>query len=95
MGSWMIMQRNDLRYYFRTESVILEIPNKGQIGNSYISFNCYTLQSRKKFKKFSRVLQESRNSEYSNINDIFGLARRYGIRPTSASRPTIIDTIAF
>lgn len=89
------MQRNDLKYYFKPESVTLEIPHPQPLGNSYISFNCYSLQSRKKFKKFTQVLLESQESEYSNLNDIYGLARRYGIRASAGYRPTVIDTIAF
>lgn len=91
----MVMQRNNLTYYFKEESVTLEIPHSPPLGNSYVSFNCYSMQSRKKFKKFRQVLQESGDNEYSSLNDVYGLASRYGIRPTSGHKPTIIDTLAF
>lgn len=93
----LMMNRNQLRYYFKDEAVLLEIPSKrhSHMGNTYISFNCYALQSRKKFNKFKRVLMESRESEYGNISDVYGLASRYGVRPTHAHKPTFVDTIAF
>lgn len=91
MGFWsmIVIRRNELIYYFKKESVTLEYRKQ------YISFNCYALQNRKKFRDFVHILQASDNSEYSNINDIYGLARRCEIRPVMGYKPTILDTVAF
>ncbi len=87
------MKRDNFTYYFKEESVTLEIP--GKRITSYVSFNCYSLQSRKKFKDFKQELAQSGPREYNNINDIYGLATRHGIRATNGSKPTITDTLAF
>lgn len=91
----MIMIRGSFTYYFKEESVTLEIPHPMPLGNQYVSFNCYALQSRKKFKDFKRELSESSKKEYSNFNDIFGLATKHGIRATNGHKPTVIGRIAF
>lgn len=89
------MQRSNFNYYFKEESVTLEIPHAKPLGNSYVSFNCYSMGNRKRFKKFSQVLMESDQKDFSTLNDVYGLARRYGIQPTAGHQPTITDRIAF
>lgn len=89
------MTRNSLNYYFKEESVTLVVPHPKPLGDSYVSFNCYSMQNRKRFKKFSQVLMESDKNEYTTLNDIYGLARRYGIKPSAGHQPTITDRIAF
>ena len=91
----LIMQREKYTYYFKEESVLLKIPHSTPLGDSYISFNCYNMQSRKKFKKFSQVIQDSSDKEYTDLNSVYGLARHYGINISSANKPTITDHIAF
>lgn len=90
-----MIQKSKLNYYFKDESVTLEVVSSGRLGNTYVSFNCYSLQSRTKFKQFRQTLIDSEPKEYNSINDAYGLARQYDIRATNGHRPTIIDTIAF
>lgn len=85
----MIMHKHDLTYYFKEESVTLEY------NMQYISFNCFSLQSRKKFKDFKRELSESNPNQFNTINDIYSLATRHGVRATAGRKPTITDSIAF
>lgn len=90
-----MIQKNNFSYVFKNESVTLIIPHSKQLGDTYVSFNCYSLQSRKKFYKFSRTLQESKPTEYDCLNEIYGLARQYEIRASNGHRPTFVETIAF
>jgi hypothetical protein len=82
-----MIQRNKFTYYFKEESVTLEIPHSQPLGNSYISFNCYSMQSRKRFKDFKKELLESDPAEYDNVNDIYGLASKHGVRATGGHKP--------
>ena len=91
-----MIQRNSYQYYFKEESVTLVIPHSEKLGHSYISFNCFTMQSRKKFKDFKQELLESKPNEYGDINSIYGLARRHQVRPSAGHRPMEFDgNIAF
>ncbi len=90
-----VIQKNNFNYYFKEESVIVEIMGGGRLGNTYLSFNCYQLHSRQKFKQFKQVLIDSGPNEYNSVNDIYGLAREYEIRASNGYKPTVIDTIAF
>jgi hypothetical protein len=89
----MIMQKTNFSFYFKEESVTVW-QCKSNL-NQFLSFNCYSLQSRKKFYKFKDELANSTPSQYNNINDIYGLARRFDIRASNGHKPTIIKTIAF
>lgn len=60
------------------------------IGDSYISYNCYALQSRKKFKQFRQTILDSRPREYNNINDAFELAREHNLRAVMGHKPDFI-----
>lgn len=89
----MMIKKTNFSYVFKEESVT--VFNHNSKLEQYVSFNCYSLQSRRKFYKFQKTLKESGPKEYDNINDIYGLAREYEIRATNGHKPTIIDTIAF
>lgn len=91
----MMIQKTNFAYYVKKESVTLIIPHSPPLGDSYISFNCYSLQNRRKFNRFVKVIVDSKKKEYDNINDIYGLAREHDIRATAGHKPTFIDTIAF
>ncbi len=88
----MIIKTN-YSYVIKEESVT--VWNHQAKMEQYISFNCFSLQSRKKFNKFKLEIANSLPEEYDNINDIYGLATRFDIRATGGHRPTFIDTIAF
>lgn len=83
------MKKNELTFYFKKESVVMEYHNQ------FISFNCYAMQSHKKFKDFKTELSESKPKEFNNLNDIYGLASKHGIRASAGHKPTMTDTIAF
>lgn len=91
------MRRGSFTYYFKEESVTLEVsrPRESPIGKTYVSFNCYSLQSRKKFKDFKSELAHAKRGQYNNLNDIYGLAHKHGIRATGGHKPTMTDRIAF
>ena len=91
----IMVKKANFWYVFKNESVTLVISHSPPLGNQYLSFNCYSLQSRKRFYKFSKILQESEPNEYDNINDIYGLAQRFEVRATNGHKPTFIETIAF
>lgn len=84
----MMVRKVNFKYYVKEESVTLVIPRSQRLGDAYISFNCYSLQNKRKFNSFVKVIVESERKEYDNINDIYGLAREYGIIPTAGRRPT-------
>lgn len=79
----IIVKRNECTYYIKDESIVLEY------NNQYISFNVYALQNRKRFKDFKLTLLESSRGEYSNINDIVGLASSFGLRGMAGYKPII------
>lgn len=91
----MIVNKGNFAYYIRDESVTLVIPHTPPLGDSYISFNCFSLQNRRKFHRFAKVIVESGPKEFNNINDIYGLARKFEIRATAGHKPTFVGTIAF
>lgn len=89
----MMIQKANFSYVFREESVLV-FKNSDQLKQT-ISFNCYSLQSRKKFYQFREALQNSGKKEYDNLNDIYGLAREFDIRASGGHRPTFAENIAF
>lgn len=94
MGSWMVVKSN-FSYVFKEESVTV-FRTQDTPHRQYISFNCYSLQSRKKFYRFQEVLKNSKPTEYDDISDIYGLAKQYEIRATNGHKPEIVDDrIAF
>lgn len=85
----IIIKRTQCTYYIKEESIILEY------NNQFTSYNVYALQNRKRFKDFKLALLESKRHEYDNINDIVGLALRYGLIGMTAHRPIISDSDTF
>lgn len=90
----MMVQKDNLRYYFKDESVTMVVPGKVH-GDQYVSFNCFSLQSRKKFHKFSKTIAESSRAEYDSIDEVYGLARHFDIRASHGHKPTVVGNIAF
>lgn len=88
-----MIRKTNFSYVINEESVV--VWNHQSSFEQYISFNCFSLQSRKKFNKFKQEIANSTPEQYDNINDIYGLANRFEIRATGGHRPTIIDRIAF
>jgi len=83
------MRRGNFTYYFKEESVTLVIKKSQPIGNSYISFNSYTMLSKKRFKDFKEELATCKRNEYGNINDIYGLAHRHGVGVAAGHKPKV------
>jgi hypothetical protein len=89
-----MVRKVNYSYVFKEESVTV-FRNNDRLGQ-YISFNCYSLQSRKKFYQFREKLQNSKQGEFDDINDIYHLARIYEIRASHGHKPTFVDDkIAF
>lgn len=94
MDFWkMVIQKNNYSYAIKEESITIWKHNHSL--KQYISFNCFSLQSRVKFNQFKKTIVESNIKEYDNINDIYGLARKYEIRATNGRKPKIIGKVAF
>lgn len=85
----IIIKRTQCTYYIKEESITLEY------NTQFTSFNVYMLQNRKKFKDFKATLLTSRKNEYDNINDIIGLATKFGLIGMVGRRPQIQDTDIF
>lgn len=90
----MIQRKSNFTFYYGAESVTLEIAKKHTTA-TYISFNCYNMQSRRKFNDFKERLTTSGPNEYDNFDEVFGLARQYGINMSNGHKPTFTDHIAF
>lgn len=96
MDFYQTIERGKFKYYVGQKSVLLQIEHPMPLGNSYISFNTYASANRlKNFKKFSRALVNSKEDQFACVNDIYGLANRYHLRPTAGRKPEIVGTIAF
>lgn len=89
----MIIRKTNYSYVVKKESVT--VYNHNASSPQYISFNCYSLQSRSKFYAFQKEIEASTPDQYDNINDIYGLAREYEVRGSAGHKPTITDNIAF
>lgn len=79
----VILEKKNVSYYIKEESVIVEY------NNQFISYNVYSLQNRKRFKDFKQSLIESTTDEYSTINELMSLAMRYGLKGMVGRRPQI------
>ena len=78
-----ILNRGQCTYYIKEESIVLHY------NSQYTSFNVYQLQNRKRFKDFKAAILESSRDEYGNINDIIGLATKFGLIGMVGRKPTI------
>lgn len=92
----LMIQKTNFSYVLKDESVTV-FRTQNTPNRQYISFNCYQLQSRRKFYKFKDTIQNSGPEEYNDINDIYGLARRFELKATNGHNPiSVIDgKIAF
>lgn len=95
MGFWkMMIVKANYSYVIKKESITV-FRNQNTL-NQYISFNCYTLQSRRKFNQFKQVIEKSRPDQYDEINSIYRLARQFEVPASGGRRPTtIVGKIAF
>lgn len=84
-----MIEHGDVKYYFAQRSVTVDY--RGQ----YISFNTYSSNKKKNFKRFCRTLNKSSDGQYQSINDIYGLARRYSLIGVAGKKPIIVGNIAF
>lgn len=83
------MRRGNFTYYFKEESVVLAIPHGDKLGSTYINFHCYNMSSRRSFNHFKEELQNCRPREYNNINDVYGLAFKYGVGASAGHKPKV------
>lgn len=88
----MIIKTN-YSFFFKQESVV--VWKHGAEMPQYISFNSYTMHSKKRFNSFQNELQRSSKKQYDTINDLYGLAREYGVSANAGHAPIIVGNIAF
>lgn len=96
MDFYQILERGNFKYHVSQKSVLLQIPHPMPLGDCYISFSTYASSNRlKHFRKFQKALVNSKETQFSSVNDIYGLANRYHLKPTAGRKPEIVGTIAF
>lgn len=79
----------DIKYYFSQSAVLVDY--RGQ----YLSFNTYSSNKKKHFKRFQRTLVNSDCNQYCTINEVYGLARKYHLIAVPGKKPNIVGNIAF
>ena len=89
MDFFQMIEHGEIKYYFAQKCVTVDY--HGQ----YIAFNTYSSNKKKNFKRFSRALVNSESGQYSSINDMYGLARRYHLTAVPGKKPEIVGNIAF
>ncbi len=77
-----ILERGNLTYYVKEESIVVGIRNF-----QWISYNVYSLQNRKPFYDFRRKLLKSKPDEYATAAELMLLGQKHGLRGVAGRKP--------